>query len=85
VAATVLFALRDSRNTDSAFESINALIAAGPTTLSGAPGSSTVVPVQATKSDGTPVNGVLIAFQVQLGGGGVEPVVATTAGDQVRR
>jgi hypothetical protein len=59
------------------------LTAVGPTTLTGVPGSSTVVQVKATTSSGTPVYGVMIAFQIQLGGGGVEPVVATTAGDGI--
>jgi hypothetical protein len=59
------------------------LTSVGPTSLSGAPGSSTVVQVQATKTDGTPVNGVTIAFQIQLGGGAVEPAAATTNGDGI--
>jgi hypothetical protein len=59
--------------------SAEVLTSVGPTTLVGAPGSSTVVQVQATKADGTPVRGVLIAFEVQLGGGSVEPAVAETA------
>jgi hypothetical protein len=55
------------------------LTSVGPTTLVGAPGSSTLVQVQATKADGTRVHGVLIAFEVQVGGGSVEPAVAETA------
>jgi hypothetical protein len=59
------------------------LTSVGPTTLTGAPGSSSVVQVQATKADGTPVGGVLIVFEVQLGGGDVEPATAETATDGI--
>jgi hypothetical protein len=58
--------------------SAEVLTSVGPTTLVGAPGASAVVQVQATKTDGTPVRGVLIVFEVQVGGGSVEPAMAET-------
>jgi hypothetical protein len=54
-----------------------------PTTLVGAPGSSTIVQVRATTAAGKPVNATTMAFQVQAGGGSVEPVVTTTVADGI--
>ena len=57
------------------------LTAVSPTTLTGAPGSTTTVQVRATKTDGTPVKAVFIVFQIQAGGGTVQPAGTTTNGD----
>jgi hypothetical protein len=54
-----------------------------PTTLVGTPGSSTIVQVRATTAAGKPVNATTMAFQVQAGGGSVEPVVTTTVADGI--
>ena len=62
-------------------QSAEVLSAIGPTTFVGAPGGSVTVQVLATKTNGTPVNAVPIRFEVQTGGGSVQPVVSTTAGE----
>jgi hypothetical protein len=53
----------------------------GPTTFTGTPGSSVIVQVLATRANGTPVNATPIRFEVQSGGGSVDPIVTTTAGE----
>jgi hypothetical protein len=60
-----------------------ALTAVSPTTLTGEPGSTTLVQVRATRADGAPVNGVVVVFQVQAGGGSVQPASTTTAGEGI--
>jgi hypothetical protein len=54
-----------------------------PTTLSGTPGSSTIVQVRATTAAGKPVIAASVSFQVQTGGGSVEPVVTSTADEGI--
>lgn len=61
--------------------SAEVLVPVSPTALAGAPGDTTVVQVRATRGDGTPVHAVTIYFQVQAGGGAVQPLSATTDGD----
>jgi hypothetical protein len=53
----------------------------GPTNFSGVPGGSVTVQVLATRTNGTPANAVPIRFEMQTGGGSVEPIVTTTAGE----
>jgi hypothetical protein len=53
----------------------------GSTSLVGTPGGSVTIQVLATKANGTPVNGTPIRFEVQVGGGSVDPIVSTTAGE----
>jgi hypothetical protein len=58
--------------------SADALTAVGPTSLTGTPGSSSVVQVRATRANGSAVYGVIVVFQSQAGGGSIQPLSTTT-------
>ena len=59
------------------------LTAVSPTSVSGTPGGNTVVQVRATRANGTGVYGVTVVFQIQAGGGALQPPMATTDGDGI--
>jgi hypothetical protein len=50
----------------------------GPTTFSGQPKETTILRVRATRADGGPAHAVTIVFQVQAGGGAMQPIVTST-------
>jgi hypothetical protein len=50
----------------------------GPTTISGSPNGTTILRVRATRADGGPAYGVTILFQIQAGGGAMQPIITST-------
>lgn len=59
------------------------LAALGPTTFTGQPNDTTTLRVRATHADGSPAHAVAVVFQVQAGGGSVQPIAASTDGEGV--
>lgn len=59
------------------------LVPIGPTTFSGQPNDTTILRVRALRADGGPAYAVTIVFQVQAGGGAMQPIVTSTDGQGV--
>jgi hypothetical protein len=54
------------------------LVPIGPTTFSGQPSDTTILRVRALRADGGPAYTVTIVFQVQAGGGAMQPIITST-------
>jgi hypothetical protein len=54
------------------------LSAVGPTTFHALPNDTTILRVRATRADGGTVYAVTVVFQVQAGGGAMQPIITAT-------